>query len=327
MDRQSGGHPARELAVSPAIPAREVISLVVDGRCLCGTYHKPQDAAAALRASSDENNGIGILFLNPGFLPRASPSAVYWAESFANSGYPAFRFDLPGLGDSEGDIPDKMLDHVSSGGYAPVLSVIVKHLVKRFSLSGVVIMGLCSGAVTALFTAAVAKECAGVVLMDPYFFLAQERLKIRDELSRWATWTRFGAIASEIYHRLRHVRQFFRGNRLPANANRPLLRCWDQLTAAGIPILILKAPAVKTRGLKPRVGEFDYLQYLRGSSRRNSRVTIEFIEGTNHSFADAIGTVAVRQHTEEWLKDSFPTRDRFESNRGSAQPAVGSARK
>jgi pimeloyl-ACP methyl ester carboxylesterase len=291
--------------VNPSIPTREIITVAVDGNCLFGTYHKSYHATSALHGPA-ESNRVGVLFLNPGFLPRASPSAVYWAESFAKSGYPAFRFDLPGLGDSEGDIPEKMLDHVSAGGYAPVLSAIVKNVVDRFGLSGIVIMGLCSGAVTALFTATVIKDCAGVVLMDPYFFLPRERMKIRDQLGHWATRNRLGAVASEIYHRLRHIFQLFGANKLPRNANRPLLRCWDQLTSAGMPILILKAPAVKTRGVKPRLGEFDYLDYLQARSGRNHRITVALIEGTNHSFADAVGTVAVRQRTEEWLNDCFP---------------------
>jgi len=294
--------------VSPLIPTRQIVTLSVDGNCLYGTYHKAYDSTSAL-GSPDESNRVGVLFLNPGFLPRASPSAVYWAESFAKSGYPAFRFDLPGLGDSAGDIPERMLDHVSAGGYGPVLSAIVKQLAERFGLSGVVLMGLCSGAVTALFTAAITQECAGVVLMDPYFFLPQERMKIRNELSRWATWSRLGGFVSDIYHRVRHMRQLFRRNKLPGNANRPLLRCWTKLTSGRVPILILKAPAVKTRGIKPRVGEFDYLEYLQANSGRNSRVTVEFIEGTNHSFADPVGIEAVRQHTEAWLNECFPVLD------------------
>jgi len=292
--------------VNPAIETREVVNVNVDGNCLRGTYHKPLDGTLDLSGSLRGQNRVGVLFLNPGFLPRASPSAVYWADSFAKGGYPAFRFDLPGLGDSEGQVPEKMLEFVSGGGYASILSAIVREVTEQFGLSGVVIMGLCAGAVTALFTAAVSKDCVGVVMMDPYFFVSQERMKIRKELSRWATWTRLGAIASEIYHRLRHMHLVFRGNKLPSNANLPLLRCWHQLAAAGTPILVLKAPSMRARGVKPRVGEFDYLQYLQTTSDRNSRTCIHFIEGTDHSFADALGSAAVRQHTEEWLNVCFP---------------------
>ncbi len=306
MDQKRGNASTREAAVNPAIETREVISVNVGGNRLWGTYHRSHRAKRASSAGPGEVNRVGVLFLNPGFLPRASPSAVYWANSFAKCGYPAFRFDLPGLGDSEGDLPDKMLNFVSAGGYAPSLSAIIKQLVERFSLSGMVIMGLCAGAVTALYTAAATKECSGVVLMDPYFNVPQDRLKIQNELSQWATWTRLGAMASEIYHRLRYVRLFLSRNRLPRNANVPLLRCWKQLTSAGTPILVLKAPAVKSQGLKPRTGVFDYLGYLQASSDRRSRIEVHFLEGTDHSFADHEGCRAVRQHTVRWLKDCFP---------------------
>jgi hypothetical protein len=79
--------------------------------------------------------------------------------------------------------------------------------------------------------------------------------------------------------------------------------------SAGIPILILKAPSLTAQGSKPRIGEFDYLAYLQAISGRNSHVAIKFIEGTNHSFADAVGRAAVRQHTQEWLSSFFPARE------------------
>jgi hypothetical protein len=67
-------------------------------------------------------------------------------------------------------------------------------------------------------------------------------------------------------------------------------------------MLVLKAPALKTRGLKPRIGEFDYLGYLQSKANPRNRVSIEFVEGTNHSFADRRGREAVRQNIEQWLK-------------------------
>jgi pimeloyl-ACP methyl ester carboxylesterase len=294
--------------LNAAIETREVLTVAVGGTCLRGTYHKPHDASG-LQACLGRRSRIGILFLNHGFLPRAAPgdSAVYWADWFANRGYPSFRFDLPGLGDSDGDVPAQMLDFVNAGGYAPTLSAAVKQLVERFGLSGVVIMGHCSGAVTALYTAAINKECKGVVLTDPYFFLPHERTKIREELTHWASWSRLGALTSNTYYYLKYIRLMLHRNRPPRNANLALLRCWNQLASAGMPILVLKAPALKARGLKPRIGEFDYLGYLQALSGRNSRVVIQFIEGTNHSFADAVGRVAIRKHTEEWLDAYFPT--------------------
>jgi pimeloyl-ACP methyl ester carboxylesterase len=289
--------------VNAAIETREVVTVAVGGICLRGTYHRSGDDRRGSPSGPSRSNRIGVLFLNAGFIPRASvgDSAVYWADSLAKCGYPSFRFDLPGLGDSDGETPAQLLDFINSGGYAPILSAAMKELIDRFGLSGVVILGHCGGATTALYTAAVSKECRGLALLDPYFFLPEERTKIRGELSQWVSWSRIGAFASNIYYGFKHIRLLVLGNRLPDNANVPLLRCAKQLASAGMPILILKAPALKTRGTKPRIGEFDYLGYLQALSGRDSRIVVQFIESTNHSFADVEGRAAVRRHTEQWL--------------------------
>jgi alpha-beta hydrolase superfamily lysophospholipase len=309
----------REATVNGAIETRELITVEVDGTCLRGTYHRSHGSRSGPQAGLGTENCIGVMFLNHGFLPRTAPgdSAVYWADSFAKSGYPCFRFDLPGLGDSGGDVPTHMLDFVNGGGYATILSATLKELVERFSLSGFVIVGHCAGAVTALYTAAVSEECRGVVLTDPYFYLTREsangrKLRLREimlgiELSQWASWSRLGALASDIYYRLKYIRLLVRRNKPPRNANLPLLRCWNAVASAGMPILIMKAPVLEGRGIKPSVGEFDYLDHLQVLSGRRSNITVKFVEGTNHAFADDVGKAAIRQNTEQWLKTCFPT--------------------
>ena len=67
-----------------ATERRELITLDGFDVLLRGTYHKP---AATMPPST-----IGIVFLNSLSLPRASTgdSAVYWADSFAEGGFPSF---------------------------------------------------------------------------------------------------------------------------------------------------------------------------------------------------------------------------------------------
>jgi len=302
--------------VKSAAGTREVVAVVAGGNRLWGTYHRPPGNRPALPRGVEEKNRIGVLFLNPGFQPRAAQgdSSVYWAESLAECGYPSFRFDLPGLGDSEGDVPEPMLDFINAGGYATVVSAMIHELVQQFSLAGVVVAGLCAGAVTALYTGGVSKECRGVILMDPYFYQTKDqRPRIRVALTEWSSRSRLGALVSNMYDRSRYLGLLLRGNRLPGNANRPLLRCWKQLAPTGMPILLLKAPAYKAEGIKPRVGEFDYLSYLQASAGRGNRVVVKFIEGTNHSFADALGKAAVREHTQQWLHSCFPSVERTQA--------------
>jgi pimeloyl-ACP methyl ester carboxylesterase len=252
------------------------------------------------------------MFLNPGFLPRSghADSAVYWADSFANAGYPSFRFDLPGLGDSYQAPPENLLYSINAGGFAPIVSIMVKELAERYSLAGVVLMGLCAGAVTALHAAAVSQECKGVILLDPYFFLLAERTKIRNELSHWALRSRLGWLTGDLYDVLRNIRLLLHGNRAPKNANMPLIRCWTQLASAGTPILVLRAPGHKAPDTKPRVGDFDYYAYLHSLSGPRSRIEVEFVEGTNHTFTDGLGQAAVRRHGERWLNTHFPLIER-----------------
>jgi pimeloyl-ACP methyl ester carboxylesterase len=294
-----------------AIKSRELFTLDGLGVPLRGTYHRPQqDEIADSQLYPAEQKRIGMLFLNSLFLPRTATgdSAVYWAESFAACGYPSFRLDLPGLGDSDAPLNTALLDFINAGGYATIASAKVKELVERFNLSGVVIVGHCAGAVSAIYAAAASPECKALVLMDPYFFLPQQlkQSKAWKRLVRWASQSKPGGILSSFYDRLKDIRQTLRGNAPPPNANFALLQRWKEVASNGLPILLLKAPGRKTSGTKPRVGEFDYLEHILTLAGRRSQVVVHFIEGTDHSFANQVGRSAVRQFTEGWLSAHFP---------------------
>jgi pimeloyl-ACP methyl ester carboxylesterase len=299
-----------ETVIHQAIEGRELITLAGDDVLLRGTFHKPFGTSSDSDPASATRDRVGVVFLNSLSLPRTATgdSAVYWAESFANCGYPSFRFDLPGLGDTAGAIPLELLSFINAGGYARITAAKVKELVERFGLSGVVLVGHCAGTVTAIHAAAACmSECKGLILLDPYFHLPQAiRPKVRQELSDWALRSRLGGLFSNIYDRLRDFRLLLRGNAPPQNANFPLLRSWRDVATSGLPILILKAPGRKAPGTRPRVGEFDYLRHILQIAGRKSRVLVELIEGTDHSFANRRGRAAVQRLTERWLGANLP---------------------
>jgi pimeloyl-ACP methyl ester carboxylesterase len=289
---------------------RELVTLDGLGVLLRGTFHKPRAGDSACQPGGKPVKPIGVVFLNSLSLPRAASgdSAVYWADSFADSGYPSFRFDLPGLGDTAGEIPVELLNFINAGKYGSITAAKMKELVTRFQLSGVVLVGHCAGAVSAIFAAAeCTAECKGLVLLDPYFHLPQAvRPRLRRGLSDWALKSRFGGILSNVFDRLRDIRLYLRRNSPPQNANSPLLHCWKQLASTGLPVLLIKAPARKSQGTKPRVGEFDYLKYILELAGSRGQVAVELIEGTDHSFANRAGRVAIRQRTEVWLRSHLP---------------------
>jgi pimeloyl-ACP methyl ester carboxylesterase len=304
-----------------SIENRELFTLSYGRFLIHGTYHKLKTEAGCASARAR----VGILFLNSLSLPRTATgdSAAYWADSLAQCGYPAFRIDLPGLGDSPGELPLNLLDFINSGGFAASASHAARELVTRFGLSGVVIVGHCAGCVSALYAASQCAECRGLVLMDPYFHLPQAvRPKMRQTLSQWALKSPVGRIASHLYDWIREFALLFRRNTLPPNANNSLLQQWKSVASSGRPILILKAPARKSTGTNPRTGEFDYLAYAKKTAGQRSQVVVRLIEQTEHSFANRYGRQAVLLQVESWLRTHFLIPDTQSAGARRQPPAI-----
>jgi pimeloyl-ACP methyl ester carboxylesterase len=295
-----------------AVGDRELIALDGLGIRLQGTYHLPADRQSGEPTEPANLDRVGVLFVNSLSMPRAASgdSAVRWAEAIANQGYPAFRIDLPGLGDSEGEASIDLLDIVNAGGFASVAAAAAGQLVKRFGLSGVVFFGHCAGAVSALYAGAASGDCKGLILLDPYFYVPLvERPRVRQRLSDWARSSRVGRRASNLYDRIRNFSSVLRGSALPANANGQLLARWKQVASTGLPILLLKAPGIKAQGSKPRLGEFDYIDHVVNLAGRKKSIAVEFVESADHSFANCEGREAVEQHIAGWLAANFPLPD------------------
>jgi pimeloyl-ACP methyl ester carboxylesterase len=293
-----------------SIETRELFVLDGSDVLVRGTYHKAYVDNSGVQQNLAAEDRLGVVFLNSTSPTRAAngDAAVYLADSFAKCGYPSFRLDLPGFGDSDGDHPPDLVGFISRGGYASIASSNIKQLVQRFNLSGVVIAGHCAGSVSALFTAASTKECRGLVLIGPFFHLTQpiKPAKIRKQLKLWALQSRLGKISSNVFEFLNDISLVPRGKGLPKNANLPLLRCWKKLAAAGLPILFLKGPDRKTSSTKPKPGEFDYVNHLLRIAGRKSQVVVKVTEGASNAFSNSHGRAAVRQHTERWLTACFP---------------------
>jgi pimeloyl-ACP methyl ester carboxylesterase len=294
--------------MTAAIAGRELMVLNGGGILLHGTFHKPEVGGG--RPGNDGLSLPGVVFLNSLSSPRSSIgySAAYWADAFANQGFPTFRFDLPGLGDTYGEIPNNLLGFINEGGHAAVASSKIKELMEGRGLPGVILFGHCAGATTALYAAALGGECKGLILMDPYFNLPKSiTTSLRPELVRWARRSKTGAYLRAAYDRVREYSGLRRRGPLPANANFPLIACFKKALSKGVPILILRAheppPAI---GDSIRAGSFDYLAYVASLAVRSDQLTIKTIDDTDHSFANRAGRANVMCATTEWLRECFP---------------------
>lgn len=149
---------------------REIIIHEHEGIRLVGTHHMPKDGHGG--ASSLRN---GVLLLNPGPAPRAGNSdmSVAVCDRLAMDGIHAFRFDMPGLGDSFGESPSDIPSYwhaVLQGRNDRAAASLLAHLVRTFGIDGLAVGGLCAGAVTAIRLAhARTPYLVGLVLLEPNF--------------------------------------------------------------------------------------------------------------------------------------------------------------
>jgi pimeloyl-ACP methyl ester carboxylesterase len=293
--------------ICDTLETRQLITLGADGILVRGTYH---DVPHKTSGSTNPEKRIGVLFLNPLSTPRAliGDSAVYWASSFAAQGYPSLRIDLPGLGDSYGEVAKDLLTFINNGGYAAIAAAKVKEFSERFGLVGVVIYGHCAGGTTAIYAASACKECRGLIITDPYFNAANMLTpKLSPGMVDWARRTKVGEVLRAAYARVREARRKRGNGTLPGNANVNLVTHWKQLVSSGLPMLVLKSGEPAALGSsKLRAGTFDYLEHITSFAGQRSRLSLHTIEGTNHSFADRLGRAAIQEHAEFWLHKHFP---------------------
>lgn len=286
-----------------SMETRELILLDGLGISVPATYHKARREDSRSQTHSDESGRLGVIFLNSLAPTRSATgdSAVYWADSIAQIGYPAFRVDLPGFGDAYGDPPARHLEYINRGSYASVVAAKAREIVERFSLCGVLFVGLCAGAVTAIYSAASTQECKGLLLLDPYFHLPlKSRSKIWQKLTGRISRTTLGIEFEKLYDQLTKALRRLAGDAPPSNANFPLLNCWRDVATTGLPTILFRAPGIRQRG------EFDYLKHVLKLAGRKGDVVVKTIEEANHTFSNRAGRDAVRRQVESWLTSHFP---------------------
>ncbi|HSQ79162.1 MAG TPA: alpha/beta fold hydrolase [Candidatus Bathyarchaeia archaeon] len=289
---------------------REALTVRIDGLLLHGTSH-----AGPVRKD------VGILFLNSGSLPRSSRGDLYahLADDLAEEGFPCFRFDLPGLGDSQGDVPDEYAEFyelVQEGEFAGTVVSLAKDIRTAYGLAGLVLAGICGGAQTSVFAASKERGAgvAGLVLLDMPFFLyrrspaaaaqAQDRSLLgrvrsgiaggKARLRDWVLARKWEPQATKVYYGLKKITTRTNGNALPPDTNLPLLKALSGLLGDGLPALLVTAhPPI------PEPQSFDYIGHV--AARTGGRLERARIQGTTHSFVENGGAEAVRAAVSAWL--------------------------
>jgi pimeloyl-ACP methyl ester carboxylesterase len=246
---------------------RRVVTVEVAGQVLVGTAHGP-----AVEQGGRRRTGLptGLLLLNPGPTPRSGNSdlSAHLADRLARGGLPVYRFDLPGLGDSPGKLPLEINDfweEVLEGRNDAAALAIVRALRRQHGLGGIILGGLCAGAVTSLRAVEADGEgIVGLLLLEPDFnpFTSgrpRERppasgllqrpldlLKKASSLRRWLYYLNglkddrlLGRLLAPFQPWIRSQLTRAVGTALPAGANVSMVLRWERVMARDVPTLLV----------------------------------------------------------------------------------------
>jgi len=108
-----------------------------------------------------------IIILNAGLVHHPGPFRMNkeFSMLLSDNGYASFRFDTSGVGDSKMRVMDNMLAkdrNLSDVGEA------IAYVQEKFEPSGIIIIGLCTGADLAHRAAIKYSEVSGAILLDGY---------------------------------------------------------------------------------------------------------------------------------------------------------------
>ena len=145
---------------------RRLCDIETAGGPLAATEHVPL-----------EPGGLALLLLNFGHVARSGVGdlAARTGDALSAQGVTTLRVDLPGLGDTPGDIPADeaaFFRAVQRGDHAALAAELARDLRARSGARAVVVGGLCGGGVTAIYAADRApSDVDGLLLIEPDYSL------------------------------------------------------------------------------------------------------------------------------------------------------------
>jgi exosortase A-associated hydrolase 1 len=257
-------------------------------------------------ARPERSSGIGVVIVvgGPQYRVGSHRHFVLLARRLAAAGHPALRFDVRGMGDSDGSAP-------GFEASAPDVRAAVDALVARVpDLRAIVLWGLCDGATAAAFAAAGDGRVGGAVMLNPWIRTtageseAVVKHYYRQRLLSAGFWRKLAGGRFDLRRSLAEARMHWKRARGGAAAASTALpdRLGDAMLRAGVPALVLLA------GRDATAAEFSLAGAKEGALRRwlgAPDVRVEAIAEADHTLSRASWRERADALTLDWIAARF----------------------
>ncbi|MBI5534523.1 MAG: hypothetical protein HY898_17490 [Deltaproteobacteria bacterium] len=289
---------------------RSIVEFDNHGSRLLGTYHHPgvrQDK----RQAAPVDPGTAFVFFNAGHMPREGHAGlmVQAADHLASQGYPTFRIDLPGLGDSPGVVPasiDSFFRMMHNGLHVSSVLTVLAACRQQYGFSSFVLGGLCGAAVTSILASVQAPlEIAGIVALELELFHPRPESRLRMGQALWsrAAWLRLltghGRLGVHVPVPGSLLPKALGRALLPSNTNFELVRALEDFLSRDKPMLLIMASENRR--------ELFYDQVRQAVFGRAAERNIHWrsIAGTNHIFTTGMAHRQVVDEISSWSASHF----------------------
>lgn len=268
------------------------VSFRIDGSTVLGILHEPETRST--------NCGIVVVVGGPQYRVGSHRLFVRLARDLAEAGFPVFRFDLRGMGDSEGAF--RGFEN-SERDIQVAIDAFIQHVA---AMRRVVLFGLCDGASAALLYAHSDDRISGLILANPWVHTESGNAKVYLKHYYWkrlgqaSFWRKFlsgrinvaaslGDFANKLGRSVRHG----------SHAGVAFVdRMLHGVQSVKRPMLFLISERDLTAQQFDQLCEQD-LAWKRAVSADLVRVVR--LPGADHTFSSAADTGRVARHCVEWL--------------------------
>ena len=287
----------------------------------------------ATQPTKGEVRRRGVILLNSGGDHHVGPRRmhVWLARRWARRGYVVMRMDISGLGDSAAQ-PGEQRNELFPAAAVDDIRVAVNHMVERFALHDVTLVGMCSGASHAVRAGMEGVPVDRVLAINPLVFFWENGLDVKD-IQPWEVVHKPAAYMGQVFS-LKAWRRLLFGDVsiwrvIQIYLNRPIMALQAVLRkfARVLHIRLKNDLGKELKDLKRR-GVRVVFVFSRGdagmrlleiqsglsSAELEKRYRIRTIDGADHEFTRSKARAALEQALSEELFAYHEMADRSSAN-------------